>query len=134
MIPIPPRYSVESTLTVPTYSSEPLAGEQRLQLNPPVLHRPIPDGTFTRENGRVSLLLTQQEDGALLPTYGRNATIRGVLFLKNTDKIFAVTLKVHMLCFECYPVQSHHFVGGWHARAYRYRGWDKLHRGSGQES
>ena len=95
MSAVPPRYSAELAQSVPTYSSEPLAGEQRLELNQPqVTRHAIRSETFTRENRSVSLLLTQQENGVTLPTYGRNGTIRGVVFLKDTEDILAVTLKV----------------------------------------
>jgi hypothetical protein len=94
MSSVPPRYSAESVRSVPPYSPEPLVGEQRLELNPPVARRQIPTGTFTRQSKQISLLLTQQEDGAVLPTYGRKGTIRGVVFLKDTEDISTVTLKV----------------------------------------
>jgi hypothetical protein len=73
---------------------EPLSGEQRLELNPPVARRLTPAGTFTKDNGCFSLLLTQQEDGAALPTYGRSGIIRGAVFLKDREDILAVILKV----------------------------------------
>jgi len=94
---IPPHYdSAQSSQSIPSYSSEPLAGERRLEHSPPVAHRPIPTGIFTKDNGRVSLLLTQQEHGAALPTYGRNSIIRGVVFPKHTENVFAVTVNVVM--------------------------------------
>jgi hypothetical protein len=100
---VPPCYSAESAQSIPSYSSEPLAGERRLEHSPPVAHRPIPTGIFTKDNGRVSLLLTQQEDGAALPTYGRNSIIRGVVFPKDTEDVFAVTVKVvkGFILFHC---------------------------------
>jgi hypothetical protein len=112
MSPVPPRYSAEFARSIPSYSSEPLAGEQRLELNPPVARRPIPAGTFTCESKRASLLLTQQEDGAAMPTYGRNGTIRGVLFLKSTDDILAVTLKVSRNYLLTMPVPHASQVDG----------------------
>jgi hypothetical protein len=60
MSAVPPRYSAELAQSVPIYSSEPLAGEQR------VARYAIPNETFTRENGNVSLLVTDptRERGA----------------------------------------------------------------------
>lgn len=91
---VPPRYSAESVQSVPSYSSEPSSGEQRLELTPRVARRPTPNGTFTREKGRVSVLLTEQEDGIALPTYSRNDSVRGVVFLKDTEGVAAVAVKV----------------------------------------
>lgn len=97
MSAVPPQYSIEPRHTaVPCYSLEPLLGERRLEHNPRVAPRRIPTGTFQKCNSRVAILLTEQEDGASFPTYGRNAKIRGEVFMKDCDDIFAVTVKVRL--------------------------------------
>ena len=128
MSPVPPRYSAESVRSVPSYSPEPLVNEQRLEFNPPVARRPIPTGTFTRESKQITLLLTQQEDGAPLPTYGRKGTIRGVVFLKDTEDISTVTLKVphRRGIILSQRLSPHCFAGRWSPRSYGRRGWNKL--------
>lgn len=94
---VPPQYSIDSKHTAaPSYSLEPLLGERRLEHNPRVAPRSTPSGTFHKCNSRVAILLTEQESGASFPTYGRNARIRGEVFMKERDDISAVTLKVCM--------------------------------------
>lgn len=92
-----PRYSCESDLSVPSYSSEPLVGERRLEYHiAPATRSPIRTGTYTKANEHVALFLEGQDSRADFPTYGRNFVIRGEVFLKPKDreKISNVTLKV----------------------------------------
>lgn len=94
MCPVLPDYSCDYDQPAPSYSLEVLDGEHRLEYTPPTARRPIPTGTFTKANRRVSLILTDQEEGVDFPTYGRNATIRGEVFLKDRENIDNVTVKV----------------------------------------
>lgn len=92
-----PRYSSSiSVYSVPIYSPEPSAGEQRLDhtVSRAAIGRTAPTGVLTRENERVSVVLTHQEDGAALPTYGRNDAVRGVLHLKGAKGVTSVAVKV----------------------------------------
>ena len=100
--PLPPEYSFESKYTadIPSYSLEPLLGERRLEHNPGVIRRRIPTGTFQKCNSHIAILLPEQEDGASSPTYGRNAKIRGEVFMKDRVDIFAVTVKVRVICLN----------------------------------
>ena len=99
MSAVPPQYSIESrhSSQVPSYSLEPLLGERRLEHNP-VTRRRTPSGTYQKCNSHIAILLTEQEDGASSPTYSRNATIRGEVFMKDSVDIFAVTMKARMIC------------------------------------
>ena len=99
---LPPEYSFESKYTadIPSYSLEPLLGERRLEHNPGVIRRRIPTGTFQKCNSHIAILLPEQEDGASSPTYGRNARIRGEVFMKDRVDIFAVTVKVRVICLN----------------------------------
>ena len=105
MSAVPPQYSIESrhTSQVPSYSLEPLLGERRLEHNPGVTRRRTPSGTYQKCNSHIAILLTEQEDGASSPTYSRNATIRGEVFMKDSDDIFAVTIKARMICCNFSP-------------------------------
>lgn len=96
MYSITSRFSCESDQPAPSYSAEPLVGEHRLEYIAPAAHSPTRTGTFSTANGHIALLLTGQEDGASVPTYGRNCVIRGEVFLKLKDRenISSVTLKV----------------------------------------
>lgn len=42
----------------------------------------------------MSVILTDQDDGAALPTYGRNDTVKGILHLKDTKDVTRVSVKV----------------------------------------
>lgn len=48
---------------------------------------------MTSKNGIV-LALRGQEDGALVPSYGRNSTITGDIGLNSTEDVVAVSVKV----------------------------------------
>ena len=80
--PIPPCYSVQ-----PREDEEVVAFTPRMYNN-------VPQGTFIRRWPQATLILKDQEEGARLPTYGRNGRIIGELGLKNTEKIIKVTVKV----------------------------------------
>lgn len=102
MCAVPPSYSLELEGSVPSYSSEPLYGEQRLEHSPRITRRRMPTGTFTKSNSRVTLFLSGQDDGASSPTYGRNGCIRGEVFVKDIDRkdLVAVTMKVRTISPE----------------------------------
>lgn len=107
----PPSYSLEFEGSVPSYSSEPLYGERRLEQSPRKKGRHAPTGTLTKSNSRVTLFLSAQDDEATSPTYHRNGCIRGEVFVKDVDRedITAVTVKVRTISPENYPDRSTHF-------------------------
>jgi hypothetical protein len=42
----------------------------------------------------ATLVLTEQEDGATIPVYGRNALVNGEIHLEGRENITSVTVKV----------------------------------------
>ncbi|KAF7987043.1 hypothetical protein HWV62_169 [Athelia sp. TMB] len=92
-----PRYSSSLSInSVPLYSPEPSAGEQRLDHTAlrGAARRPAPTGVLTRGNARVSVILTNQHDGAAVPTYGRNDSVKGLLHLKDAKDVTLVSVKL----------------------------------------
>ncbi|KAH8824454.1 hypothetical protein DL96DRAFT_209428 [Flagelloscypha sp. PMI_526] len=74
----------------PCYSLRPPRGEERLFVN---TRTAAPNGTFLKQSTTFTLVLYGQEDGASCPSYGRSASIAGVLNIRQTDNISSVTLK-----------------------------------------
>lgn len=96
-MPTLPRYSSSLSVdSVPLYSPEPSAGERRLDHTAQrgTAQRPTHSGVRTRGNARMSIILTDQDDGAALPTYGRNDAVKGMLHLKDTKDVTRVSVKV----------------------------------------
>ncbi len=105
----PPEYPVasSSTLTLPLnlpsyspsgaspdYVAEPSEGERRLDFvaRPHVTERP--HGTFTKKIRKITVSLHDQEEGVDIPTYARNAIVRGQLQLDDAENILSVAVKV----------------------------------------
>ncbi|KAF4617120.1 hypothetical protein D9613_005967 [Agrocybe pediades] len=76
----------------PSYTCDLAYGESRLEHTPRT--RPAPTSLFIKKAGKTTIVLNEQEDGAMTPTYGRGATISGNLFLEHSEDILEVTLKV----------------------------------------
>ncbi|PSR78170.1 hypothetical protein PHLCEN_2v7502 [Hermanssonia centrifuga] len=105
----PPEYPVasSSTLTLPLnlpsyspsgaspdYVAEPSEGERRLDFvaRPHVTERP--HGTFTKKIRKITVSLHDQEEGVDIPTYARNAIVRGQLQLDDAENILSVSVKL----------------------------------------
>ena len=90
-----PRYSAPPDLNrIPSYTAEPQAQERRLAHT--LLHRPRPTAEFLKQDrkGIVSLRLSDQLDGAPVPTYGVRGPVEGVVELAKTDGVQQVAVKV----------------------------------------
>ncbi|SJL03791.1 uncharacterized protein ARMOST_07148 [Armillaria ostoyae] len=98
----PPTYSTNTP--PPHYCIDPTNGERSIEHSP---HRAghIPDGTFIRNHGNLTVLLTQQEDGILSPVYGRMGSIAGAVLLSSSEVIIEVKIqlegRLHFLSSEC---------------------------------
>ena len=87
----PPEYT-PSTAS-PSYAVEPRDGEQRLEL----MTRPVPStprGTFTKKTRSFTVVLSEQEPDAAVPTYSRHAMIKGEIGIVDATDVLAVTVKV----------------------------------------
>ncbi|KDQ62637.1 hypothetical protein JAAARDRAFT_189931 [Jaapia argillacea MUCL 33604] len=91
---LPPSYY--PSFDAPCYSSEPSPDEQRLEFTGrPRPRRPLPSGAFLKQSKKFTLVLKEQETGARLPSYGRNAALNGEIHLHcPTDKVAAVEVKL----------------------------------------
>jgi len=99
-----PAYS--PTAPSPSYSLDPVCGEQRLQLTPRSRSlRATPTSTFVRKSGKTTIVLYDQEQDARSPSYGRLANIAGSLCLDESENVIGVTLKV---CLQNLLMQSSH--------------------------
>ncbi|TFK70937.1 hypothetical protein BDN72DRAFT_818177 [Pluteus cervinus] len=89
----PPLPIYSPSLPAPEYSYEPSSGEQRLDHTPNARRR-IPTGTFVRKQGKVTIVLNDQEDNVQIPVYGRHGLISGTILIEEYLSIAEVTLKV----------------------------------------
>ncbi|KAJ7760828.1 hypothetical protein DFH07DRAFT_918471 [Mycena maculata] len=86
-----PPYTPSSA--VPSYSPEPASDERLIEQTPRAKPR-VCTGTHTKKSGRDTVVLTDQDPSAPLPTYGRNALISGFVSLEEREKVSEVVLKV----------------------------------------
>ncbi|KAF5309350.1 hypothetical protein D9611_014027 [Ephemerocybe angulata] len=71
-----PSYS--PSIPAPLYSCEPSLDEQRLQLTPgTAATRRTPTGSYIKRNGKITVILNEQEEGIDYPSYGRHGPING---------------------------------------------------------
>lgn len=92
MLTIPPEYSASTP--VPQYSSEPSQDEQRLESTPRIGTRARPTSVFTHKARGISVILHDQEDGAAIPSFGRNSAVSGEVCLERCENVLSVSLKV----------------------------------------
>ncbi|ESK95174.1 hypothetical protein Moror_13809 [Moniliophthora roreri MCA 2997] len=85
-----PSYSVSSP--PPCYSSNLACGEQCIQHTPRCRLRP--SGTFTKQSGRVTVVLTEQPNDATIPVFGRHSPIQGVVSLEHREVVTDVKVKL----------------------------------------
>ena len=92
----------------PPYSLDPHPDETQLARTSIRTRRSRPTGIFTTSKNGIVLALRGQEDGASIPSYGRNSTISGDIGLENTEDVVAVSVKVSGL-FPLLPsaIRSH---------------------------
>ncbi|KAJ6501830.1 hypothetical protein DFH09DRAFT_1441523, partial [Mycena vulgaris] len=78
---------------VPSYSSDPAHDEQRVE-HTPGRTRLCPTGNYIAKSGHDAVVLTEQEENAKLPTYGRTASINGFVTLKDRETVSEIVLKI----------------------------------------
>ncbi|KAK7048644.1 hypothetical protein R3P38DRAFT_2870614 [Favolaschia claudopus] len=78
----------------PPYSPEPSEGEERLSRSS-IVGRLSPTGEFKATNGRITLLLKDQEDRSPSPTYRPNELVKGKICIQNSESVTDVVLKLH---------------------------------------
>ncbi|KIJ55606.1 hypothetical protein M422DRAFT_63631 [Sphaerobolus stellatus SS14] len=91
----PPGYGLpEYTPTgeTPFYTPNPRPDEERIQITRRFVREE--EGVFVTQNKSISLALTNQPLECKEPTYGRGATIQGMVSLEKTENILSVTLKI----------------------------------------
>ncbi|KAF7328020.1 hypothetical protein MKEN_00382900 [Mycena kentingensis (nom. inval.)] len=90
----PPTHPAALPEPIPDYSPEPAPDEVRL-----IARRSTQSsltGVFTNAFGAATLVLLGQEDGAEIPSYGRQGTLKGTIILeKDTSSICQVAVKLH---------------------------------------
>ncbi|KAJ6562883.1 hypothetical protein DFH09DRAFT_920630 [Mycena vulgaris] len=80
---------------VPSYSPDPAHDEQRVEHTPGRTTRlSRPTGNYIAKSGRDAVVLTEQEENAKLPTYGRHASINGFVTLEDRETVSEIVLKV----------------------------------------
>lgn len=92
----PGNCDFRQVLQLPRYSSEPSADEETVAFTPRSVVT-LPRGIFVKEWPQAKLVLMDQADDVILPSYGRYGQVIGELGLKYTTNIVAVTAKVRVL-------------------------------------
>ncbi|KAL0571226.1 hypothetical protein V5O48_010733 [Marasmius crinis-equi] len=85
-----PSYSVSQP--PPCYSCSLACGEQLIQRTPRVGSRP--SGTFKKRSGGTTVLLTEQNDDATVPSYGRHGSVNGLVAFENREHVTEVKAKL----------------------------------------
>lgn len=83
-----PSYTPPAPL--PSYSSDPTCGEQRLDHTPRHMLSNRLTSVFTRRAGKATIVLTEQEEGTSTPTYGRTSAVTGAISLENRQNVLEV--------------------------------------------
>jgi len=83
-----PSYTPSAPL--PSYSSDPACGEQRLDHTPRRILSNRSTSVFTKKAGTVTIILTDQEEGTSTPIYGRFSVVSGDISLENRQNILEV--------------------------------------------
>ncbi|KAJ6620974.1 hypothetical protein B0H10DRAFT_2215513 [Mycena sp. CBHHK59/15] len=78
---------------VPCYSPEPARDELILEQTPRSRAR-APTGNYLKKSGRDTVILTEQDENAEYPTYGRQGTISGLISVESRESVSEVVLKV----------------------------------------
>ncbi|KAJ6584092.1 hypothetical protein DFH09DRAFT_1144256 [Mycena vulgaris] len=79
----------------PSYSQDPACDETRLESSLRTGRRPLPTGIFTKAYGSVTIVLFDQEPSARVPSYRKQASVRGTLILEqDVSNICEVTAKL----------------------------------------
>ncbi|KAF6755773.1 hypothetical protein DFP72DRAFT_989896 [Ephemerocybe angulata] len=88
-----PSYS--PSVPAPLYSCEPSLDEQRLQLTPgTAATRRTPNGSYIKKNGKITVILNEQEEGIDYPSYGRHGPINGTLLVDDSEMVTEVEVKI----------------------------------------
>ncbi|KAJ7126343.1 hypothetical protein C8R44DRAFT_702722 [Mycena epipterygia] len=85
-----PPYSPSSI--VPSYSPEPAHNEQSIEHTPRA--GSYPSGNYIKKCGHDAVILTDQDNTAGIPIYGRHASINGFVALEDRTMISKIVLKV----------------------------------------
>ncbi|KAK0452431.1 hypothetical protein EV421DRAFT_1888171 [Armillaria borealis] len=78
----------------PAYSLDPSDGESRIDLTPARSTDHRFTGTFLKKEGNLSVVLTDQQDGCSLPSYGRKGVVNGAVFFERRDLVTSVQVKL----------------------------------------
>ncbi|KAJ6629305.1 hypothetical protein B0H10DRAFT_2208720 [Mycena sp. CBHHK59/15] len=77
---------------VPSYSPEPAHNERRVEHTPRRAHAHT--GNYIKKHGRETVILTDQDDKAEFPMYGRHASINGFVTVEDRETVSEVVLKI----------------------------------------
>ncbi|ETW82344.1 hypothetical protein HETIRDRAFT_474957 [Heterobasidion irregulare TC 32-1] len=91
-----PGYTPPDFSSIPSYTAEPQGHERRLAQapRPPYRQRAAADFVKHSKSGGLSLRLSEQMDGAVVPVYGARSPIEGVVELAKADGLAYVAVKV----------------------------------------
>ncbi|KAJ7162114.1 hypothetical protein C8R46DRAFT_1353136 [Mycena filopes] len=89
-MPLPP-YSASAPS--PGYTTAPAIGEHVLQHTPLPGRRSRPTETFIRNENSMSLILNDQKENIIRPSFGREALFTGMLLLESHESVTTVHMK-----------------------------------------
>jgi len=85
----------------PNYSLDLANGESLLEYTPrAVTAQRAPTSLFVKKDGKTTVILYNQPEGAETPVYGRGGNVTGHLLLEQSDGILEVLLKVGTTCVK----------------------------------
>ncbi|THH26529.1 hypothetical protein EUX98_g7659 [Antrodiella citrinella] len=87
-----PSYSPSSS--APHYSPEPSEDECRLVFVARKQRDLVPTDVFAKKAGGVTLLISGQDSGVVVPTYNRNGIVRGEVLLDDEAAVQSVSVKL----------------------------------------
>jgi len=103
-----PSYSPSSPL--PSYSCELSCGERRLEHTPRSRSARLqPSSVFLKKAGKTTIILNEQHEGVIVPSYGRQALVTGSLVLEQSESILEVVIKVTVLISYCICIGNQFF-------------------------
>lgn len=83
-----------SSSPAPSYAPDPSADEERLEITYPLRPNGTRTGKFTKEAGKITIFLYEQDNGVQVPVYERNSIVSGTICLEDCANASTVILKV----------------------------------------
>jgi hypothetical protein len=91
-----PDYASASA-DAPSYSSEPLADERRLDFTPRYPDQALRNATITHKGKGLSVVFSEQHEGAVAPTFSQYDMVVGEIGVGEPAKVSQITIQVSLI-------------------------------------